>query len=66
MNGSEVRPSSEEEERGALLGEAMLDGSKMGIDSLSVGESVASCVLSHPDAPIRKASRMASQACQMS
>ena len=66
MNGSEVKSSSEEEERGALLGEAMLDGSKMGIDSLSVGESVASCVLSHPDAPVRNGCLMASQACPVS
>lgn len=54
MNGSEAKVHSEEDERGIRLAEAMLDGSLMGIDSLSVGESAASCILSHPDAPTRK------------
>jgi hypothetical protein len=54
MNCSDAEGQSEEDERGIRLAEAMLDGSLMGIDSLSVGESTASCILSHPDPPIRK------------
>ena len=60
--GSEAKPASEEERRGAVLGEAMLDGSLMGVDSLSVAESAAGCILSHPDAPTRKVSQPAPQA----
>ena len=54
MDGSEAKAPSEEEERGTLLGEAMLDGSLMGMDSMSVAETAAGCTLSHPDAAVRK------------
>ena len=54
--GSEAQLTAEEDERGAFLAECMLHGDLMGIDSLSVAQSAASCILSHPDAPVRKAS----------
>ncbi len=54
--GSEAQLTAEEDERGALLAECMLHGGLMGIDSLSVAQSAASCILSHPDAPVRKVS----------
>lgn len=61
-NGSEARAPPEEDERGALLAEAMLDGSLMGIDSLSIAETAAGCILSHPDAPTRKVFHLACRA----
>ena len=54
--GSEAQLTAEEDERGALLAECMLHGNLMGVDSLSVAQSAASCILSHPDAPVRKVS----------
>lgn len=56
-SSSEAQPKSDDDERGALLGEAMLDGSLVGVDGPSVAESAANCILSHPDAPTRKVSR---------
>ena len=63
-NGSDAKPTSEEEEQGVLLVEAMLEGSLMGINSLSVAETAAGCILSHPDAPTRKVSQLGCQTSQ--
>ena len=62
---SEAQLTAEEDERGAYLAECMLHGDLMGIDSLSVAQSAAGCILSHPDAPVRKVSATLSKGVAM-